>query len=352
MSKQGILLVNLGSPDSPDVPQVRQYLKEFLMDGRVIDLPLPLRWFLVNCMIIPRRAEQSAHAYRSIWSPHGSPLVATGRTVAHRLEAVLDMPVAISMRYRAPSVSLGLRRLHKAGVRDLLIVPLFPHYAMSSYETAMLHVEEKIKALMPGISRRYLPPIFEEPEYLDALAATATGTLTDDFDHLLFSFHGLPLRHLRKADPTGVHCMGSANCCSVDSPARPTCYRAQCYATARGVAERLRLPAGKWSVAFQSRLGRDPWMRPYTEETLGSLGKRGMQRLFVICPAFVADCLETLEEIAIRGRETFRAAGGGELTLIPCLNTHPAWIDALSSMISRNFAAPAASTPEFSAAER
>ena len=335
MPKQGLLLINLGSPDSPNEPDVRRYLREFLMDGRVLDLPHPLRWFLVNCLIVPKRAAQSAHAYRSIWSETGSPLIATGRSLAVKLEAALGLPVALAMRYQNPSVSLALRRLFTAGVGELMVLPLFPQYAMSSYATAAAHVDQQVEALIPGMSRRFIPPFFEEPEYLDALSSVALPFLAHDFDHLLFSFHGLPERHLRKSDPTGGHCLASKQCCDLLSPARRTCYCAQCLATAHGVARRLELSSEQWSVSFQSRLGREPWMRPYTEQTLAHLGSRGVKRLLVICPAFVADCLETLEEIAVRGRETFCSAGGGELTLIPCLNDHPAWIDALVSIVSR-----------------
>ena len=335
MSSQGILLINLGSPDGPYEPDVRRFLREFLMDGRVLDMPAIARWFLVNCCIIPRRAAQSTRAYRSIWSPKGSPLIVTGRSLAEKLEAVLGLPVALAMRYRRPTVSLALRRLYSAGVRDLTVLPLFPQYAMSSYESAVAHVDEEIRTLVPGMTHRFIPPFFEEPEYLEALSTCASPFLGHGFDHLLFSFHGLPERHLRKSDPTGNHCLGSQHCCDLLSPARPTCYRAQCLATARAVADQLEVPSGQWSVSFQSRLGRDPWMRPHTDQTLTRLGTRGIKRLLVMCPSFVADCLETLEEIGIRGKEIFRSAGGGELTLISCLNDHPAWVDALSAIISR-----------------
>jgi ferrochelatase len=328
MSRQGVLLINLGSPDGANEH-----------DGRVIDVNPIARWLMVNCAIIPRRVVKSTEAYRSIWSAKGSPLIVTGRSVAEKLEAALGVPVALAMRYRRPTVSLALRRLYKAGVRELTVLPLFPQYAMSSYETAVEHVEAEIQTMVPGMTHRFVPPIFEEPEYLEALAATASPMLAHGFDHLLFSFHGLPERHLRKSDPTHTHCLGSEHCCSLISPARRTCYRAQCLATARGVAERLEIPAGQWSVSFQSRLGREPWMRPYTEQTLISLGTRGVKRLFVMCPAFVADCLETLEEIAIRGRESFHSAGGGELTQVPCLNDHPAWIEALSAILARQMSA-------------
>jgi ferrochelatase len=216
---------------------------------------------------------------------------------------------------------------------------------MSSYETAVVHANREIQTLIPGISHSFIPPFYDEPEYLDALAASAAPYLGHGFDHLLFSFHGLPERHLRKSDPTGAHCLASEHCCEIYSAARPTCYRAQCLATARNVAQRLEVPSPQWSVSFQSRLGREPWMRPYTGATLKSLAVRGVKRLLVMCPAFVADCLETLEEIAIRGSETFRSAGGESLTLIPCLNDHPAWIEALTSIVSRHMLAHAPAHP-------
>jgi ferrochelatase len=339
MSRQGVLLINLGSPDEANEHDVRQYLREVLMDGRVIDVPPVVRWLLVNCSLILRRADEATHAYQSIWSPKGSPLIVSGRSVAEKLEGALGVPVAVAMRYGRPTVSLALRRLYSAGVRELTVLPLCPQYAMSSYETAVSHVEAEIQTLVPGMAHRFVPPIFEEPEYLEALEATAAPMLAHGFDHVLFSFQGIPERHLRKSDPTGSHCLGSEHCCNLFSPARRTCYRAQCLATARGVAERLDIPEGQWSVSFQSGPGREPWTRPQTETTLKSLGARRVERLFVMCPSFVADGPETLEEIAVRGRETFHSAGGGELTLIPCLNDHPAWIEALCSILSRQMAA-------------
>ena len=336
MRKQGLLLVNLGSPDAPREPDVRRYLREFLMDRRIMDLPGLTRWFLVNYCVIPKRIAESTRAYRSIWSTKGSPLIVTGRSVAEKLEASLGLPVALAMRYRRPTVSLALRRLYSAGVRELTILPMFPQYAMASYESVVAHVDEEIQTLVPGMRHAFMPPFYEEPEYLDALMATAAPFLGHGFDHLLFNFHGLPERHLRKADPTGSHCLASEHCCELLSPARRSCYKAQCLATAQALAERLEVQPEQWSVSFQSRMGGEPWIRPYTEQTLKSLATRGVKRLLVMCPGFVADCLQTLEEIAIQGKETFRSMGGTDLTLIPCLNDHPAWIEALSAIVSRH----------------
>jgi len=333
--KQGLLLINLGSPDAPREPDVRRYLREFLMDGRVLDYPQLARWLLVNCRMIPEQAAESTQAFRSIWSAKGSPLIVTGRSVAEKLEAALGLPVALAMRYRRPTVSLALRRLYSAGVRELTVLPLFPQYSASGYETAVTHVDREIETLVPGMRHRFIPPFFEEPEYLDALTASAEPYLANGFDHLLFSFHGMPERHLRKADPTGRHCLASEHCCELLSPARRTCYRAQCLATARGVAERLELKARQWSTSFQAGREGEPWIRPGTEETLKSLGAAGVKHLLVMCPACVADCLETLNGIATRGSETFRSTGGGRLTLIPCLNDHPAWIEGLAAIVSR-----------------
>jgi ferrochelatase len=332
MKKRAVLLVNLGSPDSPSVSDVRAYLREFLMDGRVLDAPWPVRWAIVNLTILPGRPAQSAEAYHKIWTAEGSPLIVTSRKVQAALERRLGLPVELAMRYRNPSIESAIGRLREKGCEELLVIPLFPHYAMSSYETAARRVIEVARGIAPGMSLAVLPPYYEQPEYIGALAASAAKYLEEDFQHLLFSFHGLPERHLRKADPTGCHCLRVKDCCQTPSPAHGTCYRAQCFKTVAAFVKHTGLPEHRYSVAFQSRLGRDPWLKPYTDAVLEGLGKAGVRKLLVICPAFVADCLETIEEIGLRGRETFLRAGGGELTLIPCLNDHPAWIAALEKM--------------------
>jgi len=331
---KAVLLVNLGSPDSASVGDVRRYLREFLMDGRVLDLPWPVRALVVGVVLI-NRSRPSAEAYRKIWTPEGSPLIVTSRRTQTKLQERVTVPVELAMRYRNPSIWDAVRRLAKQKVDEVLLIPLFPHYAMSSYETAVERVK-KIAALIARQMRVVVqPPYGDTPDYIAALAASARNYLEAGYDHLLFSFHGVPVRHLRKSDPTGRHCLTAVNCCNVDSPAHATCYRAQCFKTVAAFVQRAGVPAGKFSVSFQSRLGRDVWLMPYTDLELAELPKRGIQRLAVICPAFVSDCLETLEEIGIRGRATFLSAGGQEFTLIPCLNEHPLWLAALENMVRR-----------------
>jgi len=334
MKSRAVLLVNLGSPDSPSVPDVRAYLREFLMDGRVLDAPYPIRWSIVHFSILPSRPAQSARAYEKIWTPAGSPLVATSQKVRQELEERAGIRVELAMRYRNPSIPKALRRLVEAGVEELLLIPLFPHYAMSSFQTAVVRVQEVLADLAPAIALTVVPPYFDHPAYLRALVASASDYLKEDYDHLLFSFHGIPERHLRKADPTGGHCLIAKDCCDKSSPALATCYRAQCFTTARQFVKAAAIPEDCYSIAFQSRLGRQPWLKPHTDVILESMGKAGVKKLLVICPSFVADCLETLEEIGIRGRETFCHAGGRQLTLIPCLNQHPLWLSALETMVS------------------
>jgi ferrochelatase len=333
--EQGLLLINLGSPDSPAVPDVRRYLREFLMDKRVIDAPYPIRFGIVHFGILPKRPRQSAEAYESIWTDEGSPLVVTSRRLQDVLRRNLPIPVELAMRYQNPSVDYAVDSLVRRGVREIILLPLFPHYAMSSYETAVEKVRSVIRKQGQNITLTVVEPFYNHPAYISALVDSAKPFLDSDFDHLLFSFHGLPERHLRKSDSTGCHCLKVANCCEVPSPAHKTCYRAQTFQTAHLFAEAAGVPRSKCSIAFQSRLGREPWMQPYTDHELARLAKSGIKKLLVICPAFVSDCLETLEEIGIRGQETFRNAGGEELKLIPCLNGHPSWIRAVRVIVRK-----------------
>jgi len=332
---QGVLLVNLGSPDSPSVPDVRRYLREFLMDGRVLDVNWFARFCIVNFAILPSRPKQSAHAYQSIWTAAGSPLVVISRNVQTKLQQKVSVPVELAMRYQNPSIPQAVQKLKERGCTDVLLIPLFPHFAMSSYETAVERVKEVARKLAPGMNITVQPPYYDQPDYIAALTASAQPLLAQGYDHLLFSFHGIPERHLRKADPTGTHCMQSETCCQTTSPAHLTCYRAQCFKTMEGFVKQAAVPQGKYSVAFQSRLGREPWLKPYTDLELPKIAARGVNRLLVICPSFVSDCLETLEEIGMRGRETFLSAGGKEFHLIPCMNEHPLWLEALEKMVKR-----------------
>ena len=335
MSKQGVLLVNLGSPDSPSVRDVRKYLREFLMDGRVLDAPYLMRFCIVHFAILPSRPKQSAEAYHKIWLPEGSPLVVTSQKVRFDLQQRLDFPVELAMRYQNPSIENAVRNLRAQDVTELLLIPLFPHYAMSSFETVVERVKQVMARRAPQMSLQVVLPYYDQPHYVEALVASAADYLRKDYDHLLFSFHGLPERHLRKSDPTRGHCLRVERCCDIASRAHRTCYRMQCFKTAEQFVKRAGVR--RYSIAFQSRLGREPWLRPYTDQEFVRLARGGVSKLLVICPAFVSDCLETVEEIGMRGREMFLNAGGAEFTLIPCLNDHPIWIDALEKMVTDTF---------------
>lgn len=313
---------------------MRRYLREFLMDGRVLDAPWPVRYCVVHFSILPSRPKESAHAYSTIWTDEGSPLVVTSRHVTEQLQRRLTVPVELAMRYQNPSIDAAVKSLAGRGVTELFLIPLFPHYAMSSYESAVVRVQEVARRAAPGMSVEVMPPYYDHPDYISALVAAAGDALDTPHDHVLFSFHGLPERHMRKADPTGQHCLKTADCCETPSVAHKTCYRAQCFKTVRDFVARAGIPAGQYSVSFQSRLGKEPWMQPYTDEMLVRLAQSGIKRLVVLCPAFVADCLETIEEIGMRGRDSFLKAGGTELTLAPCLNEHPLWIEALERMVT------------------
>jgi protoporphyrin/coproporphyrin ferrochelatase len=334
MNNRAVLLVNLGSPDSTSVEDVRAYLREFLMDGRVLDAPYPLRWGIVHLSILPKRPVQSAEAYEKIWTPEGSPLVATSRKVRKALQDRAGVKVELAMRYRDPSIPDAIRKLRDQGVTELLLIPLFPHYAMSSYETAVERVREVIAELAPRISLTVVPPYYDHPDYIRAMTANASEYLRQDYDHLLFSFHGIPERHLRKSDPSGRHCLMPQDCGGGECPALSTCYRARCFKTAEAFVRMASIPKHKYSVAFQSRLGREPWLKPYTDWVIEGLAKAGAKRLVVVCPSFVSDCLETLEEIGIRGLRIFLDAGGKDFSLVPCLNEHPLWLAFLEKMTS------------------
>ncbi|MBK5537055.1 ferrochelatase [Pseudomonas sp. TH05] len=336
MTDHALLLVNLGSPASTSVADVRSYLNQFLMDPYVIDLPWPVRRLLVSLILI-KRPEQSAHAYASIWWEDGSPLVVLSRRLQQAMTAQWTQgPVELAMRYGEPSIESTLVRLVAQGQKKITLAPLYPQFADSTVTTVIEEARRVIRDRKLDVQLSILQPFYDQPEYLDALVTSAKPYLEQEHDHLLLSFHGLPERHLTKLDPTGQHCFKNADCCKNASPqVLATCYRAQCLRTAELFAERLGLVPGTWSVSFQSRLGRAKWIEPYTEARLDELAKQGAKKILVMCPAFVADCIETLEEIGDRGLEQFREAGGEELVLVPCLNDNPQWAKALNTLCER-----------------
>ncbi|HZI54941.1 MAG TPA: ferrochelatase [Chitinophagaceae bacterium] len=333
--KRGVLLMNLGSPDSTEVKDVKRYLNQFLMDGRVIDKPYILRALLVRGIIVPFRAPKSAEAYETIWTKEGSPLIVYSKQLRDAVQQQVEMPVEITMRYGNPTPEAAFEKLLERlpGMDEVVAVPLYPHYAMSSFETAVEFVKEIHSKKKYGFRLSFIDPYFKEPDYIEALADNMKPYLQQDYDHILFSYHGVPARHILKSDITGKHCLQSPDCCSTPSPAHAFCYRHQCITTTKLVTEKLSVPIEKYSISFQSRLGKG-WLEPFTDVRLEEMPKEGIRKLLVICPAFVSDCLETLEEIEMRGKESFLEAGGESYKMIPCLNTHPLWVKALSRWVT------------------
>lgn len=328
MAKQAVLLVNLGSPDSTSTADVKRYLREFLSDERVIDVPF-VRKVILPLIILNTRPKKSAEAYKSIWTEEGSPLVVTSVHQQTRVQEQTELPIYLAMRYGNPSIEAIVRKIAEDEIEHLFLIPLYPHYAMSSYETVVVRVMEVVREVNPALKVDTLQPFFAHEEYLAALETSARPHLDDAFDQFIFSFHGIPERHVRISDPSHAHCLCIPDCCHVANPAHATCYRHQCFTTAELLAARLGLKNDQWLISFQSRLGSDPWLSPATDETLKRLGHEGVKRVKIICPAFVTDCLETLEEIAEEGKALFLEAGGEQFDLIPCLNEHPAWIEFL-----------------------
>lgn len=326
--------MNLGSPNSTSVEDVRRYLHEFLMDERVIDYPYLLRLFLVKGIIVPFRAAKSAKAYQSIWTKEGSPLIVLTKQLQKHLQGQLHEPIEIAMRYGNPTPKEAYDALLKKipDLDEVILMPLYPHYAMSSYETAVESMKEVHKKNKYSFKLTTIKPYYDKGAYIYALAESIKPYLNQPYDKILFSYHGVPERHILKGDITGNHCLHTANCCEVDSPAHQYCYRHQCVRTTALVTQLLQIPK-QFELSFQSRLGRDKWLTPYTAQRLSELPKEGVKKLLVVCPAFVSDCLETLEEIAEQGRETFLHAGGESFTMIPCLNIHPRWVKTIAAWI-------------------
>lgn len=333
MSK-AVLLVNLGSPDSTRVADVKRYLDEFLTDERVIDKAF-VRKVIVPLIILNTRPKKSAEAYSSIWTDEGSPLIVTSKHQTEKLAGRISPKVALAMRYGNPSIPDVIQSLLKDGVTSLFVIPLYPQYAMSSYETVVVKVMEEINAHRPDLDVSFLQPFYNDPAYLDILAASIQEHMPQDTERLVFSFHGIPERHLRLSDPSHAHCLCVADCCNRANPAHATCYRHQCFVTVKEVVERIGLGEDQYFISFQSRLGRDPWLTPYTDATLERFAREGIRKVRVVCPAFVTDCLETLEEIAEEGKEIFMDAGGEDYGVIPCLNDDDRWIQYLVDQIDK-----------------
>lgn len=332
--KKGVLLVNLGSPDSTETKDVKKYLDEFLMDERVIDLPYLLRALLVKGIILNTRPKKSAKAYKKIWWPEGSPLIVLSKRLQTNLQKKVSLPVELAMRYGNPSIEYGLTQLNNQGVDEVLLLPLYPQFAMATTETIVVLAEKIKKEKFPTMKLEILPAFYNKKDYIKNLADSIQDSLQNfKSDYILFSYHGVPERHIRKSDVTKRHCQINNTCCVTPSEAHDFCYRHQCLETTRQVAEVLGLEEGKFSTSFQSRLGRDPWLQPYTDATIDGLAQKGIKKLAVVTPAFVSDCLETLEEIGMEAAESFKENGGEHFLSIPCLNDREDWVHTLTSWV-------------------
>ncbi len=331
---KGVLLVNLGSPDSTSTRDVRKYLDEFLMDKRVIDTSYLMRVFLVRGIILNTRPKKTAAAYKKIWWKEGSPLIEISRRVTEKIQAKSDIPVEMAMRYGSPSMKSGIQKLADQGVTEIFMIPLYPQFAMASTETVVVLANKLIKKHFPQIKLIDVPAFYNKPDYIEVLSNSIKRKLEEEKpDHLLFSYHGLPERHLQLTDVAKSHCKIDGTCCNTPSPAHEFCYRHQCYETTKLVVEKLGLKEEEYSVSFQSRLGKDPWIQPFTDVVIKDLPEKGIKKLSVVIPSFVADCLETLEEIAMEAKKSFLESGGEEFNTIPCLNEDEDWIEVLETWI-------------------
>ena len=324
-------MINLGSPDSTSIKDVRKYLDEFLMDERVIGKSYWFRWFLVKVIILNTRPRKSAKAYKKIWWKEGSPLIVLSKRLFNKVTKLVKFPVALAMRYGSISIFKGLKELDDKGVKNITVLPLYPHYAMSSYETVVEKVKDEVKTNFPHLKIKTVEPFYNDKKYIDLICKKIKSTISKiEYDHILFSYHGIPISHLKISDPTNSHCYKVKDCCNNHSDAHKFCYKHQVLETTELVIKKLKIDKNKYSNAFQSRLPNEAWLKPYTDDELVRLAKEGKKKLVIVTPAFVTDCLETLEEIAMEGKEEFLEAGGESYHYVPCLNDDDDWAKLIS----------------------
>lgn len=334
LSRIGVLLVNLGTPDSPSIKDVRKYLLEFLLDPKVIDLPWLQRNLLVRGIIVPFRTANSAKCYKAIWTKNGSPLLFHSKNLQAKLQKLLgeNFIVELSMCYQSPSIKSGLENLKRAEVKKIIVLPLFPQYAEASTGSVIQKVKDEIQKMKMSSEIVFIKDFYANEKMIKSFCENANKYGIDNFDHLLFSFHGLPERQIKKTDPSN-HCFQNKNCCDSIAEKNRFCYRAQCFTTAKLLVEKLNLPEEKYTICFQSRLGKDPWIKPYTDKVIHQLAEQGVKKILVFCPAFVADCLETVYEISVENSEIFKNSGGEKLQLVESLNSNDLWVEAVKEMI-------------------
>lgn len=333
-----ILLINLGSPKSLSIKDIREYLNEFLSDNHVIDLPKYVQQLILRCFILPFRPKQAKEAYDQIWTKEGSPLINNTQLIADSLMEKTGLKVDIAMRYQEPSIESYIKRLKNKGVKKLVVIPLYPHHAMSTTLSTELEFKRITEEIYKELNYKFIKPFYNNPKYIYALSETIKPFLNKGLDKIIFSYHGIPERHIKKSDVAGGHCLVKDNCCEINCLSSENCYRSNVFTTSKLVADFLNLDNDFWDVTFQSRVSIiDPqWLKPYTDKEFIKLGKSTSKNIAVICPSFIADCLETLEEINIRGRESFLNSGGINFNYIPCLNNNSFFIELLEELIDNN----------------
>ncbi len=334
MAKVGIVLVNIGTPKTPETKDVAIYLREFLMDPLVITLPFLFRWILVNLIIVPLRAPKSAEKYKKVWTKEGSPLAVHSEALAKKLGAALPYPVEAAMHYGEPSLRKVLKKYEAMGLEKIIVVPMYPQFAEATTGSTKMRVKEMVKKENITTKIEFTPPFYDDEEFLASWVRIYKDKFAQEGtpDHVLFTFHGLPQSQIKTICES---CKTDGTCCAVARTENKDCYRMQCVQTAKLLSSRLALSEENWSVSFQSRLGRAEWIRPYTEDVLASLAQKGKKKIAVLCPAFTADCLETIEEIGIEGLHTFSKNGGSEYHLLPCLNSQEHWTKALAVILQK-----------------
>ncbi len=338
-AKKAVLIVNLGTPDSPTVPDVRKYLREFLMDKRVIDIPFIPRWMLVNLIIATFRAPKSARVYQKLWEDRGSPLMFYGEDVKNMLQTQLgeDYYVELAMRYQNPGIAAALEKIKAINPSKILVIPMFPQYASATTGSVSDKVMEIVRTWQVIPEIEITSQFLEKALFIEAFTVLGKNYLNKtDFDHILFSYHGLPERQIRKASYQN-YCELNEQCCGIYTQQNRFCYRAQCFQTSRLLADKLNIPKEKYSVIFQSRLGNDPWLRPYAEEVIKRLPGEGKKKVLIFCPSFVADCLETTVEVGGEFRQYFLEAGGEHWQLVESLNNNPTWVKCLEGLVQEHF---------------
>ncbi len=340
LGKTGVLLVNLGTPDSPSVPDVRKYLREFLMDGRVVDIPAPLRFVLVNGIIAPFRSPKSAKIYKELWTETGSPLKYYGQIAERELQKHLDLTtdqyvVRLAMRYQSPSIQTALDEFQRLDLTELIVIPFFPQYASATTGSVYEKVMDILRGWQVIPKMRFVNSFLDHPNFIRGFVENGRKWMDKyEYDHFVFSYHGLPERQIRKGDISKQVCK-LGDCCATLRPDNQHCYRAQCFETTRRLVRELGIPEDKYTTCFQSRLGQDEWIKPYTEDLVKALPKRGIKNVLAFSPAFVSDCLETTIEVGEEYKELFEENGGEHWHLVESLNDSPLWIELLADLVQQ-----------------